>query len=54
MTEYPIFVFTALLILVYGLFSKALEKSVITAPMVFVVIGIIASNFHIDEFKTGY
>ena len=53
MTEYPIFVFTALLILVYGLFSKALEKSVITAPMVFVVIGIIASNFQIDEFKQG-
>lgn len=53
MTEYPIFVFTALLILVYGLFSKALEKSVITAPMVFVVIGIIASNFQIDELRQG-
>ena len=53
MTEYPIFVFTALLILVYGLFSKALEKSVITAPMVFVVIGIIASTFQIDELRQG-
>ena len=53
MSEYPIFVFTALLILVYGLFSKTLEKSVITAPMVFVVIGIIASTFQIEALRQG-
>jgi NhaP-type Na+/H+ or K+/H+ antiporter len=53
MTEYPIFVFAALLILLYGLFSKALEKSVVSAPMVFVTVGIIASFFALDAFREG-
>jgi len=53
MTEYPIFVFTALLILVYGLFSKTLAKTVITAPMVFVTIGILATYFTMDVFREG-
>jgi len=53
MSEYPIFVFTALLILGYGLFSKILEKSVITAPIVFVLVGIIAAFFPVDTFKDG-
>ena len=53
MTEYPIFVFTALLILVYGLFSKALEKTVITAPMAFAFVGIIVSYFSVDAFREG-
>lgn len=53
MTEYPVFIFAALLILIYGLFSKALEKSVISAPMVFVTVGIIASFFSTQAFSEG-
>jgi NhaP-type Na+/H+ or K+/H+ antiporter len=53
MSEYPIFVFTALLILGYGLFSKVAEKSIITAPMVFVIVGIISSNFMGDFLENG-
>lgn len=43
MTEHPIFIFVALLLLGYGIFSQLSEKSVITAPMVFVTIGILIS-----------
>ncbi|NTW26190.1 MAG: sodium:proton antiporter [Lentimicrobium sp.] len=53
MTEYPIFVFTALLILLYGLFSKYFEKTVITAPMAFVTMGIIASFFQVEALREG-
>lgn len=53
MTEYPIFVFMALLILVYGLFSELFEKSVVSAPMIFVVVGIFASFFHFEALKEG-
>jgi sodium/hydrogen antiporter len=53
MSEYPIFVFTALLILGYGLFSKIAEKSIVTAPMVFVLVGIGSSYFTIDFLKDG-
>jgi sodium/hydrogen antiporter len=41
MSEYPIFVFVAMLILAYGLFSRLAEKSIVTAPMVFVAVGIV-------------
>jgi sodium/hydrogen antiporter len=53
MHDYPIFVFTALMILLYGLFSKIAEKSVITPPMVFVFIGLLASYFTFDFLKEG-
>lgn len=53
MTEHPIFIFMAMLILGYGLFSKRAEKSVITAPMVFVVVGIIVSLFNIEALREG-
>jgi NhaP-type Na+/H+ or K+/H+ antiporter len=53
MTEYPIFLFIALLILAFGLFSRLSERSVITAPMVFVTIGIITSFFPYQPFKNG-
>ena len=43
MHDHPIVVFMALLILGYGLFSKKAENSIITAPMVFVVIGLMVS-----------
>lgn len=45
MSEYPIFVVVASLILIYGLFSKLAEKSFVTPPMVIVLIGIIFSFF---------
>ncbi|MCI0472530.1 MAG: cation:proton antiporter [Ignavibacteria bacterium] len=53
MAEYPIIAFAALLFLIYGLFSKAAEKSVVTPPMVFVIIGIIASNFPVSFLNGG-
>ena len=53
MTEYPIFIYIAVLILAYGTFSKIAEKSMITPPMVFVLFGIIASFFRTDVFADG-
>jgi NhaP-type Na+/H+ or K+/H+ antiporter len=53
MSEYPIFVIVATLILGYGLFSKLAEKSIITPPMVFVFLGVIASLFTFDITKIG-
>ena len=53
MSEYPIFVFVASLILGYGIFSRLAEKSIVTAPIVFVSVGIIArlltgNNVHVE------
>jgi NhaP-type Na+/H+ or K+/H+ antiporter len=53
MTEHPIFTFMALLILGYGIFSKLSSRSVITAPMVFVTVGILISLFNIDLLPQG-
>jgi sodium/hydrogen antiporter len=53
MNEYPIFVFTALLILGYGIFSKLAEKTIITPPMVFVLVGLLASYFTVDFLNDG-
>ncbi len=53
MKEYPIFVFMALFIFVFGLFSKRAEKSMVTAPMIFVLIGILAANFTFDFLSEG-
>lgn len=53
MTEHPIFVFLALLILGFGFFSKLSEKSVITAPMVFVTVGLLVSFLDIDLLREG-
>src|SRR6478609_8117958 len=53
MSEYPIIAFTALLILVYGAFSKLSAKSAISAPMVFVTVGLFASLFTGDILKSG-
>lgn len=53
MSEYPIIVFTALLILVYGLFSKKLEKTIITAPMVFTFIGILVASYPVKSLEEG-
>ncbi|MBL7857584.1 MAG: sodium:proton antiporter [Cyclobacteriaceae bacterium] len=48
MTEHPMFTLIAMLILGYGLFSKLSSRSVITAPMVFVTVGLLISFFNID------
>ena len=53
MSEYPIIVFTALLLLVYGLFSKRLQKTIITAPMVFTLIGILVAFYPIKALEEG-
>lgn len=51
MHEYPALIFTALLIFVFGLFSKKFEKWPITPPMVFVAIGAIVSPVGLNLFE---
>ena len=53
MHDHPIVVFMALLILGYGLFSKKAENSIITAPMVFVIIGLLVSSFDLELLREG-
>jgi sodium/hydrogen antiporter len=53
MNDYPVIIFTAVMIIGYGIFSKAAEKSIITAPMVFVAVGIILSFFVGKEWSEG-
>jgi len=53
MHEYPIFTFAALLIFVYGLFSRWSERSPISAAMVFVSVGIIAGPLGLDFLELG-
>ncbi|MBE0647170.1 MAG: cation:proton antiporter [Bacteroidales bacterium] len=53
MHDYPIFLFVALLIFGYGLFSKKSGESMITAPMVFVAVGLAASFIPVDFLKGG-
>jgi NhaP-type Na+/H+ or K+/H+ antiporter len=53
MTEYPVIAFAAFLILAYGIFSKISEKSVVSAPMVFVSVGIFISFFVGESWKEG-
>lgn len=43
MVEHPIIIFMALLVLGYGIFSRLAERSIITAPMFFVAVGIFVS-----------
>ena len=43
MSEYPIIAFMALLMLAYGSISKRADASIITAPMVFTLVGILVS-----------
>lgn len=53
MHEFPIIVFMAILILGYGFFSKKAENSMITAPMIFVVIGLLVSFFDMELLREG-
>lgn len=51
MLEHPIFLFTLTIVFLYGLFSKAAERTMVTAPMVFVTAGFLLSFFLSDEVK---
>ena len=51
MHDHQALVLTALLILIYGLFSKLSERSPISAPMVFVGVGVLVSSFAFDMFE---
>ena len=51
MHDHPALIFTALLIFLYGLFSRLSERSPITAPMVFVGVGILISPLCFDLFS---
>ncbi len=53
MHDYPIFLFAAMLVFAYGLFSKSSGRSMITAPMVFVAVGLAASFFPVDFLQGG-
>jgi len=53
MHEFPIIIFAALLTFGFGLFSRLSERSPITAPMVFVTVGLLVSPFGIDVLKAG-
>ena len=53
MIENPIVLLVAGLILGFGIFSKLTEKSIISAPMVFVAVGLIASFFLDAEVKSN-
>ena len=53
MHMYPIFIFAALLIFVYGLFSHLSEQSPISAAIVFVSVGMIASPLGLDLIEVG-
>ncbi len=55
MIDYPIIIFAALLIFLYGLISRVSEKSPITAPMVFTGIGILAGPMALNllDIKPG-
>jgi len=53
MLDHPVFLISLGLLLAFGLISKWSERSVITAPMVFVLAGIILSFFVPDEIKSN-
>jgi NhaP-type Na+/H+ or K+/H+ antiporter len=53
MHDYPIFIFAALLIFGFGLFSRASERSPISAAMVFVTVGMVAGPIGLGFLKEG-
>lgn len=50
MNDHPAIIFAAAMIFIYGLFSKASDRSPITAPMVFVTMGILVSPLGFNFF----
>ncbi|HQL89922.1 MAG TPA: cation:proton antiporter [Syntrophales bacterium] len=53
MHEYPILIFAALLIFVYGLFSRLSERLPVSAAMVFVSVGILAGPLGLNLMEMG-
>jgi sodium/hydrogen antiporter len=53
MTEHPIFIFMALLMLGFGVFSNLSAKSIISAPMVFVAVGLVVSFTNLELLEEG-
>lgn len=51
MTDHPAIIFAALMIFVYGLFSKVSDRSPVTAPMVFVAVGILVGPLGLGLFQ---
>ena len=54
MHEHPALFFAALLIFIYGIFSKLAERSPITGPMFFMVVGILVSPVGLDLFELHF
>ena len=50
MNDHPAIIFAAAMIFIYGLFSKAADRSPVTAPMVFVTVGILVGPAGFDFF----
>ncbi|MDH3763469.1 MAG: cation:proton antiporter [Gammaproteobacteria bacterium] len=50
MNDHPAIIFAAAMIFIYGLFSKAADRSPVTAPMVFVTVGIVVGPAGFDFF----
>jgi len=50
MNDHPAIIFAAAMIFIYGLFSKLSDRSIITAPMVFVAMGILVGPLALDLF----
>lgn len=53
MHEYPVLIFLALLIFVYGLFSRLSDRSPVSAAMVFVTVGTIAGPMGFNLVEPG-
>jgi NhaP-type Na+/H+ or K+/H+ antiporter len=53
MHDYPIFIFAALLIFGFGLFSRVSERSPVSAAMVFVSVGMVAGPIGLGFLKEG-
>ena len=51
MHDHPTLIFAAALIFAYGLFSRLADRSPVTAPMVFVAIGILVGPAVLDIFQ---
>ena len=51
MNDHPAVIFTALLILIFGLFSHLSERSPLTGPMFFVLTGLLFGAAGLDLFE---
>ena len=49
----PLIFFAALLVFLYGLFSARIDRTVVTAPMVFVAVGVLAGPLGFGLFEAG-